>query len=187
MAVNEMVSLSRDCKVSIIPSGETMILATGTQVWITQALGGSYTVMTGTGHMVRIDNRDADAIGKEVTPPSGSTKGAAEGSLEKMVWEQLKTCYDPEIPVNIVDLGLVYKCEATPLADAAAGNKVDVRFTLTAPGCGMGDVLKDDIALNHAVLDLKDQFKVMPFKKVEHPTADQVAENKKKWGVDPNS
>jgi len=143
MAVNEMVSLNRDCKVSIIPSGETMILATGTQVWITQALGGSYTVMTGTGHMVRIDNRDADAIGKEVTHPPCSTKGAAEGSLEKMVWEQLKTCYDPEIPVNIVDLGLVYHCGVTPLAEG--GNRVDVRFTLTAPGCGMGGVLKRDI------------------------------------------
>src|SRR5271169_6722694 len=134
MAVNEMASLSRDCKVSIIPSGETMILATGTQVWITQALGGSYTVMTGTGHMVRIDNRDADAIGKEVTPPPGSTKGAAEGSLEKMVWEQLKTCYDPEIPVNIVDLGLVYDLHTETLPGGRS--VVSVKMTLTAPGCG---------------------------------------------------
>ena len=145
MAVNEMVSLSRDCKVSIIPSGETMILAAGTQVWITQALGGAYTVKTGTGHLVRIDNSDADAIGKEVTPPPASSAdgASAEGSLEKMVWDQLKTCYDPEIPVNIVDLGLVYHCGVTPLAEG--GNRVDVRFTLTAPGCGMGEVLKRDI------------------------------------------
>ena len=144
MAVNEMVFLSRDCKVSIIPNGETMILAPGTQVWITQALGGAYTVMTGSGHLVRIDNSDADAIGKEVTPPpASSADSAAGGSLEKMVWDQLKTCYDPEIPVNIVDLGLVYHCGVTPLAEG--GNRVDVRFTLTAPGCGMGEVLKRDI------------------------------------------
>jgi probable FeS assembly SUF system protein SufT len=144
VAVNEMVFLSRDCKVSIIPNGETMILAPGTQVWITQALGGAYTVMTGSGQLARIDNSDADAIGKEVTPPPASSEdGAAGGSLEKMVWDQLKTCYDPEIPVNIVDLGLVYHCGVTPLAEG--GNRVDVRFTLTAPGCGMGEVLKRDI------------------------------------------
>ena len=140
---NEMVTFTRDCKVSIIPSGDTMILASGTQVWITQALGGAYTVMTGTGHLVRIDNRDADAIGKEITAAPGSTEGEAEGSLEKMVWAELKTCYDPEIPVNIVDLGLVYHCAVTPLPEG--GNLADVRFTLTAPGCGMGDVLKRDI------------------------------------------
>ncbi len=144
MAENETVSLSRDCKVSIIPSGDTMILAAGNQVRITQSLGGSYTVMTGTGHLVRIDNNDADAIGKEVTPPpASSADGAVESSIERMVWDQLKTCYDPEIPVNIVDLGLVYHCEVTQLPEG--GNRVDVRFTLTAPGCGMGDVLKRDI------------------------------------------
>ena len=135
---NEMVTFNRDCKVSIIPSGDTMILATGTQVWITQALGGSYTVMTGTGHLVRID-----AIGKEITAAPGSAEAEAEGSLEKMVWAELKTVYDPEIPVNIVDLGLVYHCSVTPVPDG--GNRADVRFTLTAPGCGMGDVLKRDI------------------------------------------
>jgi probable FeS assembly SUF system protein SufT len=143
MAINERITLSRDCKVNIIPSGETMILAADAQVWIVQELGGSYTVMTETGHAVRIDNLDADALGKGIMPPPDSTETAVEGSLEQMVWKELKTCYDPEIPVNIVDLGLVYHCGVTPLPEG--GNRVDVRFTLTAPGCGMGDVLKRDI------------------------------------------
>jgi probable FeS assembly SUF system protein SufT len=94
------------------------------------------------GYLARVDGKDADAIGEE--PPAELEAAAAAGkSVEDLSWDQLRTCFDPEIPVNIVDLGLVYGCEVTPLPEG--GNKVDVKFTLTAPGCGMGDVLRDDI------------------------------------------
>jgi probable FeS assembly SUF system protein SufT len=110
-------------------------------VRITQSLGGSHTVITDQGQLVRIEARDADAIGKEVAP--SPTAGPAAGSIEDQVWTQLKTCFDPEIPVNIVDLGLVYSCEVTGLPEG--GNRVDVKMTLTAPGCGMGPVLAQDV------------------------------------------
>jgi probable FeS assembly SUF system protein SufT len=93
--------------------------------------------------MVRIEGQDADAIGEEVTAAPSAAENAGK-SLQDLAWDQLKTCYDPEIPVNIVDLGLVYKCEVAPLAEG--GDKVTVHFTLTAPGCGMGDYLKQDVA-----------------------------------------
>jgi probable FeS assembly SUF system protein SufT len=141
MAVNEAIVLGRDCEAIQIPSGIRLTLSAGTQVRITQALGGTYTVMTDTGLLVQITGKDADAIGQEIVPsPTGST---GEEPIEKLVWNQLKTCFDPEISVNIVELGLVYRCEVTPLVEG--GNKVEVRFTLTAPGCGMGEVLRKDI------------------------------------------
>jgi probable FeS assembly SUF system protein SufT len=113
----------------------------GTTVFITQALGGSYTAMTDHGYLVRVDGQDADAIGERPTRPL-TTEDAAGRSVEQMAWEQLKTCYDPEIPVNIVDLGLVYSCGVEP---ADEGSRVRVEFTLTAPGCGMGDFLRQDM------------------------------------------
>jgi probable FeS assembly SUF system protein SufT len=122
------------------------MLPAGTQVMITQSLGGTYTVMTNYGYMVRIAGKDVDAIGMETaaTPQAeGSTAAAGPADVEEWVWDQLKTCYDPEIPVNIVDLGLVYHCQVTPLPKG--GNKVEIKFTLTAPGCGMGEVLKVDM------------------------------------------
>jgi probable FeS assembly SUF system protein SufT len=144
MVVNEAIILGRDCEAIKIPSGVKLTLSAGTQVRITQALGGTYTVTTETGLLVQIAGKDADAIGQEIVPsPTGSAGGMAEEPIEKLVWNQLKTCFDPEISVNIVDLGLVYHCGVTPLAEG--GNKVEVRFTLTAPGCGMGDVLRRDI------------------------------------------
>jgi probable FeS assembly SUF system protein SufT len=98
--------------------------------------------MTDMGYMVRIEGKDADAIGETVV--AGPTaEELAQKPLVDLAWDQLKTCYDPEIPVNIVDLGLVYSCDVTPTE--AGGQKVTVRFSLTAPGCGMGDVLKADI------------------------------------------
>jgi probable FeS assembly SUF system protein SufT len=118
-------------------------------VRITQSLGGSYTVVTERGYLLRIDERNADAIGK------GDTKGDAgaatapdvpAGSLEERVWDALRTCFDPEIPVNIVDLGLVYNCEVVPMSEGGEGGAaVDVKMTLTAPGCGMGPVLAQDV------------------------------------------
>ena len=145
METNEPIILSRDCEAIQIPSGQKVSLSAGTRVRVTQALGGSYTVTTDQGYLVSISGKDADAIGKEVEASQAEKLTAAEGSgdLEKLVWDQLKACFDPEIPVNIVDLGLVYHCQVTHLPEG--GNKVDVKFTLTAPGCGMGQVLKDDM------------------------------------------
>ena len=145
METNEPIILSRDCEAVQIPSGEKVSLSAGTRVRVTQSLGGSYTVTTDQGNLVRIANKDADAIGEEVEASQAERLTAAAGpaDLDHLVWDQLKTCFDPEIPVNIVDLGLVYHCQLTPLPDG--GNKVDVKFTLTAPGCGMGQVLKGDM------------------------------------------
>jgi len=145
METNEPIILSRDCEAVQIPSGEKVSLSAGTRVRVTQSLGGSYTVTTDQGNLVRIANKDADAIGEEAEASQAERLTAAAGpaDLEKLVWDQLKTCFDPEIPVNIVDLGLVYHCQVTPLPEG--GNKVDVKFTLTAPGCGMGQVLKGDM------------------------------------------
>ena len=144
MIVNEVITLGRDCEAIQIPSGMRLTLSAGTQVRLTQSLGGTYTVMTETGLLARIAGKDADAIGQGIVPsPTGGAGVVAEEPVEKLVWDQLKTCFDPEIPVNIVELGLVYRCEVTPLAEG--GNKVELRFTLTAPGCGMGEVLRRDI------------------------------------------
>jgi probable FeS assembly SUF system protein SufT len=141
MRMEKQTTVTRDVEAREIPSGTPIVLRAGDPVAITQSLGGSYTVITTSGFMALIDGKDADAIGETTATADAA---AQEGrSTEELCWEQLKTCYDPEIPVNIVDLGLVYKCELSDLADG--GRKVDVRFTLTAPGCGMGDTMKDDI------------------------------------------
>ncbi len=136
-------TLRRPCEVVQIPSGERMTLPAGTPVRITQSLGGMYTVVTEDGYMVRIDGKDADALGKEATAATQAETPAAATAeeLEKQVWEQLKTIYDPEIPVNVVELGLVYVCQVTPVE---GGFAVTVQMSLTAPGCGMGDVLRLD-------------------------------------------
>jgi probable FeS assembly SUF system protein SufT len=140
--MREARTLSRDVDAAAIPYGDKIPLVAGTTVFITQALGGSYTVMTDRGYMVRIEGKDADAIGEQPTAAPAAAEVAGR-PLQELAWDQLKTCYDPEIPVNIVDLGLVYKCETAPLAEG--GEKVTVHFTLTAPGCGMGDYLKQDV------------------------------------------
>ena len=135
------VTLMRDVDASVIPVGTRVTLQKGEQAFITQSLGGSYTVMTPVGFLARIDGKDADAIGEPVVVADAA---ASEGkTTEELAWDQLRTCYDPEIPVNIVDLGLVYSCALTPRPEG--GNRIDVKFTLTAPGCGMGDVLREDI------------------------------------------
>lgn len=146
MKTNEPVKLSRGLEAVQIPSGEKMALPAGTEVRVMQSLGGTYTLMTDIGYMVRIDGKDADAIGQEAAGPSSQPETPAvvggPAEVEKLVWDQLRTVYDPEIPVNVVELGLVYSCKVTPLLEG--GNKVDLVMTLTAPGCGMGDVLKED-------------------------------------------
>ncbi len=140
--MREEVVLERDVEVTAIPYGDRLTLQKGHPVIITQALGGSYTLVTMQGYMVRLEGQEADAIGKEVQAPPTAEELASK-SMEDLVWDHLRTCYDPEIPVNIVELGLVHSAEVTDLPDG--GKKVAVRFTLTAPGCGMGDVLRVDI------------------------------------------
>jgi probable FeS assembly SUF system protein SufT len=140
--VREETIVTREVEATAIPYGDKITLPAGSPVIITQSLGGSYTVVTMQGYMVRLDGKDADAIGKEVQ--AGPTaEEAARKPMQELAWDQLKTCYDPEIPVNIVELGLVHSCDVTELPEG--GNKVAVRFTLTAPGCGMGDILRQDI------------------------------------------
>ncbi len=142
----EYATLSRDVRGVRIPEGMPSILPAGQRVRITQSLGGSYTVVTDRGEMVRLEDRDADAIGREVV---GLPAASATGTLEERVWSQLKTCFDPEIPVNVVDLGLIYSCDLTPTegTEPRPSETTDVRvlMTLTAPGCGMGPVLAEDV------------------------------------------
>jgi probable FeS assembly SUF system protein SufT len=142
---SEQVVLQRDCTGTEIPGGEKVLLPQGSSVMVIQSLGGSYTVMTDHGYMVRIDGKDADALGEQyVKAQSQPAPAAPDGPFEEsQVWEQLKTVYDPEIPVNIVDLGLVYKCQSKPLPEG--GHRVEIQMTMTAPGCGMGGVLREDI------------------------------------------
>jgi probable FeS assembly SUF system protein SufT len=138
----EQTTTSRECRGILIPDGTPMTVPAGTLVRIAQALGDTYTLVLPRGQMVRIEARDADAIGREVpAAPAGATE-ADPASLEQRVWDQLRTCYDPEIPVNIVDLGLIYDCSLTP---GDGGQRAQVKMTLTAPGCGMGQVLADDV------------------------------------------
>ena len=139
----EQVTLSRDAEAVQIPYGEKLILPAGTNATITQSLGGAYTLITERGQMVRLSGKDVEAIGKEPTAVAKVEGNISKEDLEKMVWEQLKTCFDPEIPVNIVDLGLVYLCEITPADEGR--HLVNVKMTLTAPGCGMGPVLASDV------------------------------------------
>lgn len=135
------IQLIRDCEVIEIPSGTRSTLPAGTPVRITQTLGGSYTITAGQyGYMYRVDATDADALGLSAPETSSSE---AKAFSEELVWEQLKTIFDPEIPVNIVDLGLVYGCNIGP-ADQG-GHKLDIKMSMTAPGCGMGNVLKADV------------------------------------------
>jgi probable FeS assembly SUF system protein SufT len=135
--------LSRDVTATQIPSGDRISLAAGTKVHITQTLGGSYTVIIDFG-LARIDGRDADALGEAVADAVSKTATSAGGAPDpEAIWDQLKKVFDPEIPVNIVDLGLVYSMEVEQVPDAD-GYRVNVSMTLTAPGCGMGPAIAED-------------------------------------------
>jgi len=151
MSTSEPVVVSRDLTAVQIPNGYAVPIKAGTRVRITQSLGGTYTVITEDGIMARIASEDADAVGqkKEETPASSSAAGGtvtpvSKEQLEKWVMGQLRTVFDPEIPVNVVDLGLIYSCEITPSTEDAGQFNVHIKMTLTAPGCGMGSVLKAD-------------------------------------------
>jgi len=139
--LNTPIEIKRDCEVTMIPRGEMLTLWKGDSVVVTQALGGSLTVRTDMGYLVRVDSLDADALGLEGALEEETPVEEGPFSLEKVI-EKLKTVFDPEIPVNVVDLGLIYACEAQPLADG--GHRVEIKMSMTAPGCGMGDVLKAD-------------------------------------------
>ncbi|HTC94187.1 MAG TPA: putative Fe-S cluster assembly protein SufT [Terriglobales bacterium] len=140
---DKLITLSRAIEVVEIPSGAPGALAEGTPVRIMQSLGGSYTVTSERGYMYRVDARDVDALGLSSEATAAQESAASAGNFsEDMVREQLRSVYDPEIPVNIVDLGLIYSCVITPLPD---GKKIDVKMSMTAPGCGMGNVLKAEV------------------------------------------
>ena len=139
------IDLTRDCQATLIPGGQKMKLSQGDSVVVTQALGGSFTVRTMNGQLARIDAIDADVLGLELSlegePANEAPVETGPFELERVI-ATLKTVFDPEIPVNVVDLGLIYVCEAHPLADG--GHWVEIKMSMTAPGCGMGDVLKGD-------------------------------------------
>jgi probable FeS assembly SUF system protein SufT len=147
---NEPVTLTRDVDAIIVPAGLAVKLREGQQGFITQALGGSFTVYV-EGNLFRVAGKDADALGKAAADVPQLPPNASDEDVRELAWLQMKTCYDPEIPINIVDLGLVYSCDVHTEED---GNRVvDVKMTLTAPGCGMGEVL---------VQDVRDKVEVIP-------------------------
>lgn len=154
------IELIRDCEAVIIPAGNKVTLEAGTPVDIAQTLGGTFTVRVG-GSLYRIAASDADALGLEAVSKAGGDAGTmapvSVEHLEKQVWDSLKTCYDPEIPVNIVDLGLVYDMHIEPVS---GGNKVSVKMTLTAQGCGMGPVIAGDAQQKVLMLSGVDEAEV---------------------------
>jgi probable FeS assembly SUF system protein SufT len=147
---NEPVTLRHDVEAIMVPAGIPVTLREGKTGFITQALGGSFTVYF-EGNLFRIAGKDADALGKEVVVGPELPPNATDEDVKQLVWDQMRSCYDPEIPINIVELGLVYTCEInhTPEGDRVA----DIKMTLTAPGCGMGEVL---------VQDVKDKVEMVP-------------------------
>src|ERR1700719_2018653 len=137
---SDAVVLSRDCQATQVPYGDAKVLPAGTRVRVMQSLGDSFTVSTEQGEMMRVDGKYADALGRATQP---NPQPAPVEFSEKLVWDQLKTVFDPEIPVNVVDLGLVYSCQIVPAE--TGGHKIEIKMAMTAPGCGMGDVLRSDI------------------------------------------
>ena len=139
---NEPFVVNREVRAVIVPAGAEVTLRPGQAGYITQALGGSFTVYM-EGNLFRIAGEDADAIGKDVVKPPELPPNATEEDVRKLAWDQMRTCFDPEIPINIVDLGLVYECDVVANDDGT--RTVSIKMTLTAPGCGMGDVLVQDV------------------------------------------
>jgi probable FeS assembly SUF system protein SufT len=135
------IELGQDCEVTLIPGGQKITLRAGAQLVVVQALGGTFTVQIDSGHLARISSEDAHALGLDSEPVDEEASPAGPFELERVI-EQLRTVFDPEIPINVVDLGLIYACDAHLLADGS--HRVEIKMSMTAPGCGMGDVLKDD-------------------------------------------
>ena len=147
---NESIRLLRDVDAYVIPSGDEVKLLAGNLVKITQSLGGNYTVLMN-GNLVQIREENADALGFEIIKKDDQNH---QGTLEQQIWDQLKTCYDPEIPVNIVELGLIYDL------DIQENNDVSIKMTLTAPGCGMGPVLTEEVDRKVSGLNESNNVKV---------------------------
>jgi probable FeS assembly SUF system protein SufT len=139
---NEPVVILRDVEAVMVPSGQAITLKMGLAGYITQALGGSFTLYV-EGNLYRLSGEQADAIGKEVIRPPQLPPNATEEDVRGLAWQQMRSCYDPEIPINIVDLGLVYECSVQQNEDGT--RDLAISMTLTAPGCGMGDVLVQDV------------------------------------------
>jgi len=146
----EPVTLQRDVEAVMVPAGIPVTLREGKIGFITQALGGSFTVYV-EGNLFRVAGKDADALGKEVVTGPELPPNATDDDVKQLVWDQMRACYDPEIPINIVELGLVYTCDI--LRDENGERIADIKMTLTAPGCGMGEVL---------VQDVRDKVEVIP-------------------------
>jgi probable FeS assembly SUF system protein SufT len=142
MKPGEIIELKRECKSIEIPSGIERVLPAGSSVRISQVLGSNYTVVSDIGYICRIDASDRDALGLSLSPAGQKT--VTEGPFqEQMIWDQLKGIYDPEIPVNIVDLGLIYECKV--VSEDQAGKRIEMKMSMTAPGCGMASVLKAEV------------------------------------------
>ncbi|HEY5743959.1 MAG TPA: putative Fe-S cluster assembly protein SufT [Terrimicrobiaceae bacterium] len=156
MSDHREISLTRDCDAIQIPSGHPILLPEGMSVIITQSLGGTYTVAT-PGGLARIELKDGDALGLDLQAPPVESK-KHEGPTEEAVWWQLKTVFDPEIPVNVVDLGLIYDCRVN--TSESGGTSVLVRMTLTAPGCGMGPAIAADARQKILAIDGVDDAEV---------------------------
>jgi probable FeS assembly SUF system protein SufT len=139
---NEPFVIAREVQAVMVPAGTVVQLHPGQAGYITQALGGSFTLYI-EGNLLRLAGVDADAIGKDVNLPPQLPPNATEADVRELAWQQMRTCFDPEIPINIVDLGLIYECEVKPNDDGT--RHVEIRMTLTAPGCGMGDILVHDV------------------------------------------
>lgn len=159
MYTNDPVTVVRECDAILIPTGTPITLPEGSLVFITQALGGNYTVNIN-GNLAQVGPKDADALGFDSTDFINlDLEPNADGSVnEAHLWEQMRTCYDPEIPINIVELGLVYDCRISRSEDG--DNQVDVLMTLTAPACGMGDFLAADVQSKIAVVPNVDEINV---------------------------
>jgi probable FeS assembly SUF system protein SufT len=139
----EAITVVRDCEATLIPGGAKMLIHAGEDVWVTQSLGNTFTVTTARGYLARVAGEDADALGLERPAEADADGDKPVGPVElDQVLEELKGVFDPEIPVNVVDLGLIYGCELSELAEG--GKRVEIKMSMTAPGCGMGDVLADD-------------------------------------------
>jgi probable FeS assembly SUF system protein SufT len=139
---NDPFVIGRPVQAVMVPAGTVVDLHPGQAGYITQALGGSFTLYI-EGNLFRLAGADADAIGQDVTHPPQLPPNATEEHVRELAWEQMRSCFDPEIPINIVDLGLIYECEVKPNDDGT--RSVEVKMTLTAPGCGMGDILVHDV------------------------------------------
>jgi probable FeS assembly SUF system protein SufT len=154
---NEPVIIQRDVEAVMVPGGQPITLKLGLAGYITQALGGSFTIYI-EGNLYRLSGEQADAIGKDVMRAPQLPPDATEEDVRELAWQQMRGCFDPEIPINIVDLGLVYDCQVVPGKDHT--RDISVTMTLTAPGCGMGDVLVQDVKEKLAIIPTVGQVAV---------------------------